>query len=106
MSPEKPRIEKEFQSPPKLLTVVTAINLAVIGSASAQETTLEEIVVQGHRAYFSDFGLLETPQIDTVINEELLTKLGILELNEALDLSARRTDHFSRMQLGRCLWRN
>ena len=72
----------------KLLAVVAAINLAVAGSASAQSESLEEVVVKGHRAYLSDFDTLETPQSDTIIDAELLNDAGVLNLNQALDLSA------------------
>ena len=72
----------------KLLTLVTAVNLAITGSALAQTDSIEEIFVQGHRAYFGDFGILETPQSATIIDAELLNDAGVLNLNQALDLSA------------------
>lgn len=72
----------------KVLTVAAAINLALAGAASAQSDTKEEIIVQGHRAYLSDFDALETPQAETVLDAELLEDAGVLDLNQALDLSA------------------
>lgn len=72
----------------KLLTVAVAVNLAVIGGALAQSETQEEIIVQGHRAYLSDIDTLETPQVESILNEELLKDAGVLNLNQALDLSA------------------
>lgn len=72
----------------KLLTVVTAINLAMTGAVSAQSEQLEEVTVKGHRAYLSDFDSQEIPQSDSIIDLELLNDAGALNLNEALDLSA------------------
>jgi len=73
----------------KTLTVAAAINLAIFaGSADAQTEEKETIVVEGHRAYFSDFDTLETPQSDTIIDTRLLKDAGVLNLIQALDLSA------------------
>jgi len=73
----------------KLLTIAAAVNLALIsGVASAQTDTREEVVVQGHRAYLSDFDTLEVPQSDSLLDAELLEDAGVLDLNTALDLSA------------------
>jgi len=73
----------------KLLAVAAAVNLAIVGgTASAQTNTKEEIIVQGHRAYLSDFETLEVPQADSVLDAELLKDAGVLDLNTALDLSA------------------
>jgi len=73
----------------KLLAVAAAVNLAIVGgAASAQTNTKEEIIVQGHRAYLSDFETLEVPQADSVLDAELLKDAGVLDLNTALDLSA------------------
>lgn len=72
----------------KLLAVATAINLATISGASAQPASIEEITVQGHRAYLSDFAPLETPQSESTLDAELLIDAGVLNLNQALDLSA------------------
>jgi len=72
----------------KLLSLVAAINLAITGAASAQSESPEEIIVKGHRAYLSDFDSLEIPQSDTILDAELLQDAGVLDLNQALDLSA------------------
>ena len=80
----------------KSLMMATAVNFAVIVGASAQsevnsENTpqnKEEIIVHGHRAYLSDFGVLETPQAESILDAELLSDAGVLNLNQALDLSA------------------
>lgn len=72
----------------KLLAAAVAVNLAMIGGAQAQSKTKEEIVVQGHRAYLSDFDSLETPQSESTLDAELLEDAGVIDLNQALDLSA------------------
>lgn len=76
----------------RLLAVAAAVNLALISSASAQSEnnseSKEEIIVQGHRAYLSDFESLETPQSESTLDAELLNDAGVLNLNQALDLSA------------------
>jgi iron complex outermembrane receptor protein len=49
----------------------------------------DEIVVTGDRqAYFGDFNPLEVPNADQVIDQELLENAGVLNLSDALDLSA------------------
>lgn len=80
--------ELSFTMNTKLLMVAAAVNLALIGGASAQSTEKEEIIVQGHRAYLSDFDALETPQSETTLDAELLEDAGVINLNDALDLSA------------------
>jgi iron complex outermembrane receptor protein len=76
----------------RLLAVATAVNLTLISGASAQSVSnaesKEEIIVQGHRAYLSDFESLETPQSASTLDAELLSDAGVLNLNQALDLSA------------------
>lgn len=76
----------------KLLAVAAAVNLIVVADISAQSTNQEEakeeIIVQGHRAYLSDFDALETPQSESILDAELLEDAGVLNLNQALDLSA------------------
>ncbi|MGB3469610.1 MAG: Plug domain-containing protein [Erythrobacter sp.] len=47
-----------------------------------------EILVTDRRAYRGDFEPLEVPQVDQVLDEELLRKANALDLNQALDLSA------------------
>ena len=80
----------------KLLAVAAAVNFAIISGASAQSKSSseaapenkEEIIVHGHRAYVSDFAPLETPQAESIIDAQLLSDAGVLNLNQALDLSA------------------
>jgi len=73
----------------KLLAVAAAVNLVITGGvASAQTDSTEEVIVQGHRAYLSDFDNLEVPQTDSLLDAELLEDAGVLDLNAALDLSA------------------
>ncbi|MEM1152693.1 MAG: Plug domain-containing protein, partial [Pseudomonadota bacterium] len=61
---------------------------------TAQQNTpsagpLETVVVTAVRqAYRGDFTFMETPQADTIINAEILTQVGALDLDQALDLSA------------------
>ena len=79
-----------------LLAAALAANLAVITTTNTYAQTesteeieeIEEIIVKDKRAYLSDFDPLETPQSDTVIDIELLKNAGVLNLNQALDLSA------------------
>lgn len=72
----------------KPITIAVAINFALVGAASAQSNAKDEIIVQGHRAYLSDFDALETPQSESILDAELLEDAGVLDLNQALDLSA------------------
>ncbi|MEP2735370.1 MAG: TonB-dependent siderophore receptor [Erythrobacter sp.] len=48
----------------------------------------DEIIVTDRRAYRGDFDELETPQVDQVLNAELLQDANTLDLSQALDLSA------------------
>ena len=72
----------------------TASSLLIAGAPSfAQEDETDqvedEITVVGERkAYRGDFIELEIPAADQSINQELLTEVGALNLNDALDLSA------------------
>ncbi len=75
----------------KILTVLTlkaliAAPTAVLAQNS--DSTTEEILVLGHRAYFSDFESLETPQVEAILDSELLKDAGVLNLDQALDLTA------------------
>lgn len=72
----------------KILKVAAAINLALITNVSAQTEALEEITVKGHRAYLSGFDTLETPSSESILDAELLGYAGVLNLDQALDLSA------------------
>ncbi|MEP2101604.1 MAG: TonB-dependent siderophore receptor [Parasphingorhabdus sp.] len=57
------------------------------GDSSAEDESA--IIVTGTRqAYRGDFDVLETPQADQIIDQELLRNSGALDLNDALDLSA------------------
>jgi len=71
------------------MTIAASVNLALTGGvAFAQSDSKEEIIVQGHRAYLGDFDTLETPQSESSLDAELLKDAGVLNLNQALDLSA------------------
>ncbi|MDY7098392.1 MAG: TonB-dependent siderophore receptor [Pseudomonadota bacterium] len=81
----------------RLLTASSLIAISAITTpavAQDYETSEEsavsenEIVVTDRRAYRGDFEALEVPQVDQVLDEELLRKANALDLNQALDLSA------------------
>lgn len=58
-------------------------------SAQSSSTTLNPLIVDGaHEAYKGDFVPLETPQSELVIDNEVLSNSGAVDLNQALDLSA------------------
>lgn len=67
---------------------------AIAQSVSAQGDEVEElrqdaILVSGTRqAYRGDFEPLEVPQVDQIIDAQILADVGALTLNDALDLSA------------------
>lgn len=55
----------------------------------AELKPVENITVIGNRqAYQGDFTVLETPQAELVISEEVLKSAGVVDLVQALDLSA------------------
>ncbi|MGH1441750.1 MAG: TonB-dependent siderophore receptor [Cellvibrionaceae bacterium] len=57
--------------------------------SDSSSTTLSPVVVDGsHEAYKGDFVPLETPQSELVIDNEVLSDSGAVDLNQALDLSA------------------
>ena len=67
--------------------------LASVSAAQAQQvreqSSIETVRVLGTKqAYRGQFELLETPQVDLELDQELLQQAGALDLNEALDLSA------------------
>ena len=67
--------------------------LASVTAAQAQQvreqSSIETVRVLGTKqAYRGQFELLETPQVDLELDQELLQQAGALDLNEALDLSA------------------
>jgi len=69
--------------------VVAATNLSLCFSvANAQSVERETIIVEGKRAYVGSFDVLEIPQAESILNGELLSDAGVLDLNAALDLSA------------------
>ncbi|MEM6475004.1 MAG: TonB-dependent siderophore receptor [Pseudomonadota bacterium] len=57
-------------------------------TAEAAESSENEIIVTDRRAYRGDFDALETPQVDQVLDADLLREANALDLNQALDLSA------------------
>ena len=65
---------------------------ALLGSTSVyadkKENTLEEVFVEGHRAYLGDFESLEVPQSELTIDAQTLKNAGALDLTQALDLSS------------------
>ena len=71
------------------LTVAVAVSLS-LGAyvVKAQNEGLEEILVEGKRAYLGDFGTLEIPQAESILDADLLEDAGVFDLNAALDLSA------------------
>ena len=71
------------------LVAATSIGLIIsFGAVNAQSAVEETIVVEGHRAYLSDFATLEIPQSETILDAEKLLNAGALDLVQALDLSA------------------
>jgi len=73
----------------KNVMIAAAVNLSLcVGVANAQNPATETIVVEGKRAYFSDFENLEVPQSEVILDAELLLNAGVLNLDTALDLSA------------------
>ncbi len=71
------------------LTAAISIGLITsFGAVNAQSAVDETIIVEGHRAYLSDFETLEIPQSETILDAERLLNAGALDLVQALDLSA------------------
>ncbi len=62
--------------------------LAVSHPAYAQDAEDEVITTGLRQAYQGDFAPLEIPQANQTLDNELLTDIGALDLNDALDLSA------------------
>ena len=67
--------------------------VASVTAAEAQQSveqgSIETVLVLGTKqAYRGQFELLETPQVDLELSQELLQQAGALDLNQALDLSA------------------
>lgn len=71
------------------LGITSALPLAAQTQNNADEAELEEIFVLGERrAYQGNFDDLEKPAADQTISEELLRQVGVITLDDALDLSA------------------
>ncbi|MDP1757606.1 MAG: TonB-dependent receptor, partial [Pseudohongiella sp.] len=69
--------------------IVSSLGLASPLAMAQNADIIEEIIVSSQRsAYRGDFALMETPQAIQVINNEMITNAGVLDLTEALDLSA------------------
>jgi len=69
----------------------TGLSLALLSTAAHAQTQSDsdDIVVTGTRqAYQGDFAPLEVPQSNTTLDRELLLDAGVLNLDDALDLSA------------------
>ena len=67
----------------------SGICLALITNSVHAQSEIEEIVVKEIRkAYQGEFTALETPQSELTIDAEILRDAGVLDLNQALDLSA------------------
>ena len=69
------------------LVVAVAASLSIT-AANAQNDRLEEIIVDGKRAYIGNFDTLEIPQAESTLTAELLEDAGVVDLNAALDLSS------------------
>lgn len=69
--------------------IVSSLGLASPLAMAQNADIIEEIIVSSqHSAYRGDFALMETPQAIQVINNEMINNAGVLDLTEALDLSA------------------
>jgi len=69
--------------------IVSSLGLASPLAMAQNAGTIEEIIVSSQRsAYRGDFALMETPQAIQVIDSEMINSAGVLDLTEALDLSA------------------
>lgn len=77
------------------LLLASCASLAVVPAAAFAQTAedaearQQTVVVTGTRqAYQGEFEVLEVPQAELVIDAEVLRNAGVLDLNQALDLSA------------------
>jgi iron complex outermembrane receptor protein len=69
--------------------IVSSLGLASPLALAQNADIVEEIIVSSQRsAYRGDFALMETPQAIQVIDSEMINSAGVLDLTEALDLSA------------------
>ncbi|MFC3122755.1 TonB-dependent siderophore receptor [Agaribacter flavus] len=80
---------------PSVLSTAIVLSLgASFTSTQLQAQTNEEQdveilnVIGDRRAYTGDFAPLETPATNQIIDQEMLSNVGALNLNDALDLSA------------------
>jgi iron complex outermembrane receptor protein len=71
------------------LGMTYALPVAAETQTGADEVPIEEVFVLGNRrAYQGNFDNLENPTADQMISEELLRQAGVINLDDALDLSA------------------
>ena len=71
------------------LSVAMGMTYALPAAAEAEAAPIEEVFVLGdRRAYQGNFDYLENPNADQLISEELLRQAGVINLDDALDLSA------------------
>jgi iron complex outermembrane recepter protein len=74
---------------PSATLIVGSISFFSPHALGQSADTIEEIIVSSQRrAYRGDFSLMETPQAIQIINSEMIEQAGVLDLTEALDLSA------------------
>jgi len=66
----------------------TAICVAALSTPALAQIEDEVVATGDRQAYFGDFNPLEVPNADQVIDQELLKNAGVLNLSDALDLSA------------------
>ena len=64
----------------KLSMAVTASLGLSITAVNAQSDGLEEIFVEGSRAYIGDFDSLEIPQVDTILDAGILEELSLIHI--------------------------
>lgn len=72
----------------QLKPLAGAIALCATTAGFASEEKIEEVFVDGRRAYIGDFEYLEVPQSELSIDSTILKNAGVTDLSEALDLSA------------------
>lgn len=90
-----------MNKPNLTLTVIAGTIATLLGSSFASATTLNQskeidaekdvetvTVIGSRRAYIGNFAELETPAANQIIDQQVLSDAGALNLSEALDLSA------------------
>lgn len=68
-----------------------AVAVCAVTAAHAQpaaDSDGDTIIVEGKRAYIGDFAPNETPQANQTIDQQALRDAGVLDIDQALDLSA------------------